>query len=414
MQRRAIIFLIVFIDLIGFGIVLPMLPLYAERFGAKGLIIGLIVASFSIMQVIFSPFWGRLSDRIGRRPVLLISVGTGVLSYILFAFGSAQEGSLALTLILISRILAGACGGNINVTQAYIADITPSKHRAAGMGLIGMAFSLGLICGPAIGAFSSHWGLPAPACVAAMLSGVSFLLALFILKESLLPEHRKKVNSVKHPNRWIIWKGALQHPQIGTLCIFLFISTFCFSCYEVTLGLLAESNLKYDTTHIGYLFAWHGLITALVQGLLIRRWIARWGETWLIVAGFACSSLALFLIPWFHSVTPFICAITLNSLAVSLNRPTTFGLISRYAPPERQGELLGVSQSMGGMARIVSPLFCMVLFTKAVWIPFIFCGLIALGTIFFVVSFARKAPAHAALPAPKAEAIPEENPSIYL
>jgi MFS family permease len=118
MQRRAIIFLIVFIDLIGFGIVLPMLPLYAERFGAKGLIIGLIVASFSIMQVIFSPFWGRLSDRIGRRPVLLISVGTGVLSYILFAIGSSLGGNLALTLILLSRIFAGACGGNINVTQA--------------------------------------------------------------------------------------------------------------------------------------------------------------------------------------------------------------------------------------------------------------------------------------------------------
>jgi len=361
--------------------------------------------------VIFSPFWGRLSDRIGRRPVLLISVGTGTLSYILFAFGSAQEGNTALALILISRIFAGACGGNTNVTQAYIADITPSKQRAAGMGLIGVAFSLGLICGPAIGAFSSHWGMAAPACVAAMLSGISFLMALFILEESLRPELRKKVNSVKHPNRWIIWKSALKHPQIGSLCTFFFISTFCFSCYEVTLGLLAESNLKYDTTHIGYLFAWHGLVTALVQGLLIRRWIARWGETWLIVVGFACSALALFLIPWFHTVAPFILAITLNSLAVSLNRPTTFGLISRYAPPERQGELLGVSQSMGGMARILSPLFCMELFTKAVWIPFIFCGLVALTTMFFVINFARKAPAH---PAPDAETIHEENPSIYL
>ncbi|MDI9400976.1 MAG: MFS transporter [Limisphaerales bacterium] len=414
MPRRAIIFLIVFIDLIGFGIVLPMLPLYAERFGAKGLMIGLIVASFSIMQVIFSPFWGRLSDRIGRRPVLLISVGTGTLSYILFAIGSAQEGSMALIYILISRIFAGACGGNINVTQAYIADITPSRHRAAGMGLVGMAFSLGLICGPAIGAFSAHWGMAAPAAVAAMLSGLSFLLALFILKESLLPEHRKKVNSLKPPNRWIIWKSAMQHPQIGTLCFFLFVSTFCFACYEVTLGLLAESNLRYDTTHIGYLFAWHGLIAALIQGLLIRRWSARWGEHWLIVASFFCSALALFLIPWFHSVIPFVCAITLNSLAVSLNRPTTFGLISRYAPPERQGELLGVSQSMGGLARIVSPIICMVLFTKAVWMPFVFCGLIALATVFFVLSFARKAPAQPPLQPPPATPVPEESPSIYL
>lgn len=412
MPRRAVIFLIVFIDLIGFGIVLPMLPLYAEHFGASGLMIALIVASFSVMQVFFSPFWGRLSDRIGRRPVILISVAAGTLSYILFAFGSAQEGKTALLLILLSRIFAGACGGNINVTQAYIADITPGKNRSMAMGLVGMAFSLGLICGPAIGSVSARWGMAAPAGVAATLGAISLLLATLILEESLPAEHRKKVCAAPPPRRILVWKTALSHPQIGTLCLFFFISTFCFACYEVTMGLLAEANLKFDTTRIGYLFAWHGLVTALAQGFLIRKLIDRWGEARIITLSFIGSAISLFSIPWFHSFIPFLCAITLNSLSVSLNRPTTIGLISRFAPPERQGELLGVSQSMGAIARIASPLCCMLLFDHAHWMPYLFCGMIALGTSFFVFSFSCKIPAHPepVLPPPS----PEENPSIYL
>ena len=189
MGARAVIFLIVFIDLIGFGIVLPMLPVYAEHFGASGFIIGIIVASFSVMQVIFSPFWGRLSDRIGRKPVILISVSTGMLSYLLFAWGSAQEGNTALFFILTSRLFAGACGGNINVTQAYIADITPAKNRIAGMGLIGMAFSLGLISGPAIGALSAHWGIAAPPTVAAILSSMSDAMFLPSIVALVIPTY---------------------------------------------------------------------------------------------------------------------------------------------------------------------------------------------------------------------------------
>lgn len=389
MPRKVVLFLIIFVDLIGFGIVLPMLPLYAEHFGAKGFTIGAIIASFSVMQVIFSPFWGRFSDRVGRRPVILISVSAGTLSYILFAIGSAQEGDMALGLILLSRIFAGACGGNVNVTQAYIADITPLKQRSAGMGLVGLAFSLGLICGPAIGAFSARWGMAAPPAIASVLSGISLLLAFFILKESL-PEERRKQAKAKETNRWQVWGRAFRHPQIGVLCGFYFISTFCFACYEVTMGLLAEENLHYDTTHIGYFFAYHGVVTALMQAFLLRRLVARWGECRIMLVSFLGSAFALFLIPWFHSVIPFLGAITINSISVSLNRPTTLGLISRYAPPARQGELLGVAQSMGGMARIVSPLCCSAMFGVVSFLPFLFCGMIAFTTVFFVYWFAQK------------------------
>ena len=390
MGARAVIFLIVFIDLIGFGIVLPMLPVYAEHFGASGFIIGIIVASFSVMQVIFSPFWGRLSDRIGRKPVILISVSTGMLSYLLFAWGSAQEGNTALFFILTSRLFAGACGGNINVTQAYIADITPAKNRIAGMGLIGMAFSLGLISGPAIGALSAHWGIAAPPTVAAILSSISLLLALLLLKESIPPQNRAKSQEQHSSSRWETLCSVIRHPQISFLCCFHFISTFCFSCYEVTLGLLAEVNLHFDTTHIGYIFAWHGIVTAIFQGLFIRRLIVLIGEGNIILLSFIGSALSLFAISFANSVFPFFCAVTLNSISVSLNRPTTFGLISRYTNPEKQGEILGLSQSIGNIARIISPICCLILFGFKPFSPYILCGTIAILTAFFVFYFVYK------------------------
>src|ERR1043165_1859122 len=181
-----IIFLTVFIDLIGFGIVLPMLPIYSDKFGASGFMIGVIMASFSAMQFLFAPAWGRLSDRIGRRPVLRVSTAGAAGSYALFGFGSGiQSASTALTVIVLSRVLAGICGANITVAQACIADVTPPALRSKKMGLIGMAFGLGFIFGPALGGFSIHWfGVTGPGWVAAALCAVNFFLALAVLPET--------------------------------------------------------------------------------------------------------------------------------------------------------------------------------------------------------------------------------------
>src|SRR5215470_7859363 len=181
-----IVFLTVFIDLIGFGIVIPLVPVYSRHFGAHGFLIGVIIASFSAMQFIFSPIWGRLSDRYGRRPVLLISTAGAAASYVLFAVSSGLENhTTALALMVVSRAFAGLCGGNITVAQAYIADITPPEQRSKKMGLIGMAFGLGFIFGPAIGGASyHHFGLSAPGFVAAGLCAANFFLALTILPES--------------------------------------------------------------------------------------------------------------------------------------------------------------------------------------------------------------------------------------
>ena len=233
-----IIFLTVFIDLIGFGIVLPMLPRYAESYGAEGLIIGLIIGSYSLMQFIFAPLWGRLSDRIGRRPVILISTAGSVMAYGLFALSAAFTGSVGLWILLGSRLFAGICGANLSVASAYIADITTTENRSKGMGMIGMAFGLGFILGPVIGAVSYlSFGLQGPGWVAAAICMTNFVLASILLTESRPPDGSRKV---QRP-RWEQWKHAFARPQLRLLIGIFFLANFCFISFEVTLPLLLGS-----------------------------------------------------------------------------------------------------------------------------------------------------------------------------
>lgn len=235
-----VIFLTVFIDLVGFGIVLPLLPTYGEEYNASGLVIGIIGGSFSAMQFLFAPFWGRLSDRIGRRPVLLISNFGSAVSYALFALSAwptlAPRSSILV--LLASRMFAGACGANLSVASAYIADITPPEGRSKGMGMIGAAFGLGFILGPPLGSESArHFGLAGPGWVAAALCAFNFILACFLLVESRRPvsEH-----AVDRP-RLAQWGHVLGQPKIGVLVGLFALSTFCFACYEITLPLLLGS-----------------------------------------------------------------------------------------------------------------------------------------------------------------------------
>src|SRR5437016_11555734 len=222
MRKRSVlvVFLTVFIDLVGFGIIVPLVPVYSRHFGAQGLMIGIIIASFSFMQFIFSPIWGRLSDRHGRRPILLISTAGAALSYVFFALSSGLENhGAALWLMALSRAFAGLCGGNITVAQAYIADITPPEQRSRRMGLIGMAFGLGFIFGPAIGGLSlKHLGGAGPGAIAAGLCLANFLLALFILTES----HKPSSEHIAPRPHVAQWMHTLTQPKIGLLVIVFF------------------------------------------------------------------------------------------------------------------------------------------------------------------------------------------------
>src|SRR5437763_184726 len=262
-----VVFLTVFIDLIGFGIVLPLLPLYAQSFGASGLVIGLMGTSYSAMQFLFSPVWGRLSDRIGRRPVLLFSTAGADASYAMFALGSGLGGEKALYIVLGSRILAGICGANITVAQAYIADITPPEERSKRMGLIGMAFGLGFVCGPPLGSLGIHLlGFRGPGWLAAGLCAINFLLALSILPESWKPTSAH-VPGRPHLEQWL---HTLRHPKIGLLIGVFFLATFCFASFEITLGLLISSNFHLnrathqDVKQSGYRVGYCGFLGEVV------------------------------------------------------------------------------------------------------------------------------------------------------
>jgi multidrug resistance protein len=410
MKRRPsvlIIFLTVFIDLIGFGIVVPLVPMYSKHYGASGWVIATIIASYSAMQFVFSPIWGRLSDRLGRRPMLLFSTAGAALSYVLFAFGSGLANhQVALWVLLISRAFAGICGGNITVAQAYIADITPPQDRSKKMGLIGMAFGLGFILGPAIGGIGLKlFGSTGPGWTAAALCAANFFLALTILVESLQPDSGHASNRPRLKQ----WGHTLAQPKIGLLIIIFFLATFAFSCFECSLPLLVDKtfNLHLDQDEapaaatVIYLFVFCGLIGAFVQGGMIGRLVKKFGEPKLIAISLFMTGISLALLPFIKgdgqlslaalygaggwSWIKMLLALALLAVGSSLTRPPLFGLLSNLTPANEQGATIGVAQSAGSLARILGPLFALPLFTHHPPLPYVICGVISIATATLVV-----------------------------
>jgi MFS family permease len=405
-----VVFLTVFIDLVGFGIVLPQLPLYAKSYHASGWELGLLMASFSAMQFVFAPWWGRLSDRMGRRPVLLISIAGSVLAYAWFALATRFDGATALWLIIASRVFAGIFGANITVAQAYIADITPPENRSKRMGLIGMAFGLGFIFGPAIGSWSADcFGEGGPGWVASALSFANLLLALVILPESWTPS-AAHVAPRAHLDQWM---HTLRKPTIGLLVTVFFLATFCFTCFELTLGLiisqnfgldlLKEEDMKIARRIAGTLFTFSGIVGAFVQGGPIGRLVKLMGERKLIVVSLFLTAVSLALVPMVHgdiratgelslkawrvlfsvncgSWWALLGVLALLAIATGLTRPPLFGLLSILTPAGEQGETIGIAQSAGSLARIAGPMFAGFVFTAHPSLPYFVCAGIALLT----------------------------------
>lgn len=404
-----IIFLTVFIDLIGFGIVLPLLPLFAKNFDASGLTIGVLMASFSAMQFIFAPIWGRISDRIGRRPVLLISTAGGAIAYAIFAIGSGMTGTTALVILFASRMFAGVCGANITVAQAYIADITPPEDRSKRMGLIGMAFGLGFIFGPFLGGLAlSYYGPTGPGWLAAIFCAANFIFAAIRLRESYVPG----AHNVAPRPRFGQWVHTLSQPKIGLLVVIFFLATFCFAAFETTLGLLVSKNFnidpmrKGDAKIVGYLFAYCGIIGAIVQGGLIGRAVKYFGEPLLIGISLVVLAIGLAPMPFLHGHVPvgkewlqpiggiwflFFGALTLVSIGSSLTRPPLFGMISNLTPATEQGATLGVAQGAGSLARIFGPIFAGIFFEQHPAVPYIVCAALSFVTGLLAWQFLHKA-----------------------
>ena len=350
----AVIFGIVFIDLIGFGIVIPVLPLYAERFGASPLTVGLLLAVYSLMQFIFAPILGRWSDRIGRRPVLLLSIIGSAFGFLLMGLAGS------LPLLFTGRIIDGITGGNISTAQAYIADITPPHDRSKRMGLIGAAFGLGFIFGPAIGGVMSHFSLAAPLLFAAGLAAVNAAAVALFLPESLLPEHRKKrdisgnvpFRAGVSPLRMLRQvKGSPLAVVIGAY----FFSTVSFSLLTATYPLFASHRFGYGAPQVGYIFAAMGILGALVQGGLMGWLVKKFGDVRLAAAGALLLAAGMFLLPSSPSARILFAATGAIGLGHALVVTPLNGLASKLSSVSEQGKALGMMQSASSLARIAGP-----------------------------------------------------------
>jgi MFS transporter, DHA1 family, tetracycline resistance protein len=357
LSRVVILLLIVFIDLVGFGVVIPLLPFYALRFDASPLAVTSMMACYSLAQFISAPLLGRLSDRIGRRPVLLMSLACSALAYLWLGLASA------LWMLFAARLMAGAGAGNIAAAQAYIADVTPPEKRAKGMGMIGAAFGLGFTVGPAIGglvAGSDPASASHPAFLAAALSTIALLLALVRLKESLPPEARAATD---RPGRFALAKGALRKPVLGLLILLFFVSVSAFAGMETTFALWAHSVFGWGPLQVGWLFFYIGILLVALQGGLIGQLSRRFGEARLVVAGSAAIAVGLLGLTVAGSLAMVLVVTAFLSIGMGLLSPSLNSLVSKVSGADERGGVMGVSQSASSLARILGPAAAGAVFT---------------------------------------------------
>jgi MFS family permease len=346
-ESRAILFLTVFIHLLGFGIIIPLLPYYAETYGATGFTVGLLTTSFSFCQFLFAPVWGRLSDRIGRRPVLIGSLLVTGVSYLVYAAADS------LALLFVSRMLAGVAGAVLSTAQAYVADTTTPENRTKGMGLIGAAFGMGFIFGPAIGGILSRWGYAVPAYASAALAFAAAVFAFLRLRESLPLRVRAEIAERRASKA--TFREAIARPVTGTVLGLFFVATLCFSGMEAILALFSERFYGWGPQQIGYLFAYVGVVAASMQMGVVGALARKYGERALIRAGLMLMGAAFVTAGLVPSLALFLVTMGAIAVASGLLTPSLSGLISIATPPEEQGGILGIYQSLGSLARAVGP-----------------------------------------------------------
>lgn len=357
----AVVFATVLLDLIGFGLTIPIQAFYAQSFGARPAVITLVGASYSLMQFLFMPYWGRLSDRIGRRPVVLSSVAMAALGYFLFA--SAES----LWMLFAARMLAGFGNANIGAAQAVIADSTKPEERARGMGMVGMAFGIGFVIGPAIGGTLAQWGLAVPAYAAAGLSVLNWISAYFFLPETYRPDANAHPQDRKQARAQV-----LQTPGVRQLLTLSLVMTTGFALMEQIVALFIEhfwvpEALNPLTEADGhrraaklttYAMLTVGVAMAVVQGGFTGRLARKFGERWLVRTGAAVIFVGLLAVPLvgeYGSFGLFVVNCAVLAAGQGLITPSMTGLLSRYVGPEHQGTALGMGQSLSSLARVIGP-----------------------------------------------------------
>jgi DHA1 family tetracycline resistance protein-like MFS transporter len=407
------VFIVVLTDLIGFGIVLPLLPYYGKVFGASAVLVGLLYSVYSFSQLIFSPLWGSYSDRIGRRPVMIISTIGSVIAYIIFGLAGS------LWVLFLSRVIAGIMGGNVSTAQAYVADITTKENRSKGMGMIGAAFGIGFVIGPALATglishgfhhFVAVHGLPVfghrmdahkyavPGFFAALLSFCSNMLVVFRLPETVNASSpqitSKKVtrSTVFSKKFWQKLVNQSGHDARGLL-LPLFAAYFLLAFGQGSLysafPLFSRANLGLSVEQIGIQFFYIGLIVAFMQGGVVRYLAKRFEEGKIFIAGCILMSIGLALIPFADSMKMLSVYLGIMAVGFSLNQPTMLSLISQEAAEGNIGATMGTSQGMQGLGRVLGPIWGGFLFGIADGLPFYVTALVVAITIFIGLKIVR-------------------------
>lgn len=391
-----VVFTTIFLDLVGFGIIIPILPFYAETFGASAALVTLLGAAYSLMQFLFTPVWGRLSDRIGRRPVLLVSIAIAAVGYVIFGLAGA------LWVLFAARILQGLGTANIATAQAIIADVTPPERRANGMAIVGVAFGLGFIIGPAIGGIAGQWGIAVPALVAAALSAINLLFVIF-----LMPETRPAVPDSAQTERPAglslqTLRRALSMDRVPRLLLLYFGVGTAFALMEQVLGLfiehywlpgeaaaltataLSEARAQEAAALTTWLLIAVGVTAVIVQGAIVGRLANRFGERPLVIVGIALEAVGILAMPaigWTGSFPLLIAGGVVLAVGSGLLSPSLTSLLSVAAPADEQGSILGLGQSLSALGRVLGPAVAGLLFQFWVPLPFYVGGLMLVACV---------------------------------
>lgn len=349
-KRLMTIFLVVFVDLLGFSLILPLLPYYAQTFGSDALITGLLVASYALAQLIGAPILGRWSDRVGRRRVLLVSIFGTFIGFLLLGFAGA------LWMLFVSRIIDGLTGGNLSVAQAYITDVTDQKNRAKGLGLIGAAFGMGFTIGPAVGGALSVFGYAVPAFVAAALALLNLIAVFLFLPESLTAEQRANLATNKRlPFTFRALWTALSRPRVGPLLHTRFFFGLAFAMFQSIFALYAQYRLNLNAQTTGYVLGYVGVLLVIVQGFAVGKLAARYSETHIIFVGSITMALALFAWAFVPDVWTLLVVLIPMSLAGGTMNTVLSSALTKSVYPEEIGGTLGLSASVESMTRVLAP-----------------------------------------------------------
>jgi MFS family permease len=381
--KLAVLMATAFMDMVGILMIVPLMPFYAKSMGAGGLVVGLLVASFSIAQLLMAPVWGRLSDHYGRRPALIVGMTASAIAYVIFAYADS------LWLLFLSRLVQGAGGGTVSVIQAYVADAMKPKDRAKGLGWLSAATNAGVALGPLLGAFALRWGTPGPGLLAAGLSAVNIGFAWKFLVESRDMKEARSEPRGRGRSRQAVLEVVTHPNEPASRLIWIYaIAIGAFQGSTAILALFLAVRFGVTAKTIGYFFAYIGVISVVTRAVILGKAVDRFGEARLSRLGLALLALGLALLPFMHPLAspvltyaPLALAVALIPLGTAFTFPCVTSLLSRVVSSRERGLYMGVQQTFGGAARVIFPVIYGYLFDRVIQLPFLIAAVLVAGTI---------------------------------